>query len=410
MRRILLLLLLSYSALVQLTMANEQQNANQSWEDRTTGMLLGSLLGDAMGGPLEFKSHQELCSFLPDLRNADAKAYRQFMERGTLDLQLDFPSYVRLRPEIAPYGPWEAKAPVGALTDDSRHKFVVLDCLRKGNTNHQLPTRTDLAQAYLDYFRGPQFSLAYQQLAKDSMLEYEQAARWILGQRDRAVALPPERIWAGVANCSGQMALLPISAVHAGNASAAYTHAYELGFMDTGVAKDLNCAIVAFLAAAIGSDAATPAARWQAAIEAMRKTDPFRYRDVPFVQRPTSEWFAFAIDAAQEANGSPQTLFQILESRGRAKYYWDAHFTFATAWAFLHFAEYDFNRAITVSLAFGHDTDSTAQLIGALCGAVHGTRIITPSQRETLETRLREDYNEHVDDWINVLRQHYLRQ
>ena len=44
------------------------QTDHERLADRTRGMLIGSLIGDAMGGPVEFKSPTELTQVLPDLR------------------------------------------------------------------------------------------------------------------------------------------------------------------------------------------------------------------------------------------------------------------------------------------------------------------------------------------------------
>ena len=131
--------------------------------------------------------------------------------------------------------------------------------------------------------------------------------------------------------------------------------------------------------------------------------DPYRYNEVPFAKRPSTEWLDFAIKAADDAKGSPAALYKTLENHGRPKYYWDAHFTFATTWAFLHFADYDPYLAMLISLAFGHDTDSTAQMVGAYCGAVHGTSAFDSEIARKVEDRLQADYGESVDEWTELL-------
>ena len=93
-------------------------------------MLIGSLIGDALGGPVEFAESPRVASILPDARHwkderrLDAKARKELTE------SLRLHSYEKLRPETAPYGPWVAHAPAGTLTDDSRHKIVYLRALR----------------------------------------------------------------------------------------------------------------------------------------------------------------------------------------------------------------------------------------------------------------------------------------
>lgn len=378
--------------------------ASSQWQDRCHGMLIGSLIGDAMGGPVEFKSNDELRIVLPDLRNCSAEAFHQIAgDHGKWNGFQCF-SYETLRPEIAPYGPWEMRARPGTVTDDSRHKMILMHCLREATQQTGRAVRVeDLCHAYVDYFQQERWSPAYRKLAAESFREYQQAARWILDERDLTIALPPSRIWAGISNCSGQMALLPLAAIYSGQPDDAYRATYALGFMDTGQAKDINSAMVSALAAAIVANHADVADRWNSVRQAIRNTDPYRYADVPFAKRPATEWLDFALQAVADAEGSPAKLYEILEQQGRAKYFWDAHFTYATTWAFLHFANYDPETAMLVSLAFGHDTDSTAQLVGALCGAVHGTDIFPQQTIQQVDRQLKADYGESVTEWVHVL-------
>jgi ADP-ribosylglycohydrolase len=54
-------------------------------------------------------------------------------------------------------------------------------------------------------------------------------------------------------------------------------------------------------------------------------------------------------------------------------------------------------------LDFGHDTDSYAQVLGAMVGAVHGPDIFPASMRDNVETSLKSDYHESIDDWIDTI-------
>ena len=402
--RMLLCVVVTFSVSAIRAEESEAEESHLVVESRVRGMILGSLLGDAIGGPIEFKSREELAKVLPNLQAMNHTQFESFRSTTHPSASRLF-SYKELRPEVAPYGPWERLAEDGTVTDDSRHKMILMHCLRQLASNGTgMATSRDLANAYLDYFQQPRWSADYRRLAKDSFREYHQAARWILGQRDLDVALPPERIWAGVANCSGQMALLPVAAMYPGNSDHAYRAAYHLGFMDTGQAKDINSALVGSLATAIGSQSEDVRTRWREVREAIRTTDPYRYSDVPFAKRPATEWLDFAIKVAEEAEGSPKRLYESLEKHGRPKYYWDAHFTYATTWACLHFAAYDPDLAMYVNLAFGHDTDSTAQLIGAYCGAVHGDDLFPTESVAAVSKRLQADYGESVDKWCDTLK------
>jgi len=199
------------------------------------------------------------------------------------------------------------------------------------------------------------------------------------------------------------MTLLPLAGLYPGDPDQAYRAAYAIGFVDVGAAKDINSALIAALAAALGSEEALVSKRWSATLKAIRDTDPYRYDDVPFARRPATEWLDFALDAAKRANGSPAELFSILEKEGRAKYFWDAHFTFASSLAFLKFCDFQPLEAMIVSLSFGHDTDSAAQVIGALAGAVHGTKVFPKEAMSQVEKRLKADYGQDVTAWRRVV-------
>jgi len=392
---------------VSIGVAQEGNAAYDSHRSRTHGMLIGSLIGDAAGGPVEFKSNDELKRWLPDLRSWSAERFRESLRDGTLAKKFEILPYKGIRNEIAPYGPWEKEAEAGTITDDSRHKMILLNCLRElgnGSVRGKV-TESDLAKAYINYAaaQATRDRKDYERLSNESLNEYVAVAKWILGERDLNTAKPPQRLWAGIATCSGQMTLLPIAAVYPGDPGSAYRASYSLGFVDVGPGKDINSALVAGLAQAIGSKETEKAKRWDEVLEAMRKTDPYGYAAVPFAGRPTAEWIEFALKAAERANGEPGELYRILEKEGRAKYYWDAHFTFAVSIACLKFTEFQPLEAITVSLAFGHDTDSAAQVIGALVGAVNGPDVFPPATRDRVAKRLKDDYDESVEEWTSLL-------
>lgn len=375
---------------------------------RIHGMLIGSMIGDAAGGPIEFKSNDELKRWLPDLRSWSAEEYRKSLRDGSLAEKFELLPYKEIRGEIAPYGPWEKDAEVGTITDDTRHKMILFNCLRElrdGDISGNKLTVPNLAKAYVEYgaTHAKRQREDYEKLSDESFVEYIAVAKWILGERDLKAAKPPQRIWAGIANCSGQMAMLPVAAIYPGDPDSAYRATYSLGFIDVGPAKDINSALVAGLAKAIGSETKDKAKRWEEVLDAMRDTDPYDYESVPFARRPTTEWIEFALKAADRANGKPGELYRILEKEGRPKYFWDAHFTFAVSIACLKFAEFQPLEAMTVSLAFGHDTDSAAQVIGALVGAVDGHDIFPTTAREQVAERLRVDYDESADEWTSLL-------
>ena len=59
--------------------------------------------------------------------------------------------------------------------------------------------------------------------------------------------------------------------------------------------------------------------------------------------------------------------------------------------------------ALELSIEWGHDTDSYAQLLGAFIGAVHGASLFDPEMRETITSRLKLDYGANVNTYVALL-------
>jgi len=367
-------------------------------------MLVGSLIGDAMGGPLEFASD--------DIRRPYAINARQWADERRLttadaeSMRRDWTlmSYQTVRPDAAPYGPWLNNSPAGTLTDDSRHKIILIRAMRSATgavTALNIATEMIRFQPKIDELPNA----LTRSMIDEGFAEYRFAAHWLIGERDPSLARPLERLWAGVDNCSGQMMMTPLAACFAGKPVEAYHACFELDCFDAPIARDITSAIVAGLAAVLGNDAdALPVdARWRLLEETMRDVDPFRIADVPFVGRPLHQWMSLAQSIVDRADGSPRVAYRLLETDGKPVYYWDAHFTWLVAIVLLKIADYDPAVAMALAIDFGHDTDSYAQLIGAMIGAVCGRDVFPESLRTTVESELAIQYGERTDEWLDVL-------
>ncbi|MGI9474243.1 MAG: ADP-ribosylglycohydrolase family protein [Rubripirellula sp.] len=380
-----------------------------SLKSRVRGMLLGSLIGDALGGPIEFAPPERVADLLPNARNWPAEKVLNPETLADLATTLTMHSYVDLRPDTAPYGPWIAKAPAGTLTDDSRHKIVTLRALRAMlQEERDRLSPLDFAEALIAFEPHPKHKMTPElsKLVQEGMREYRYAARWMLGDRDENRALPVERLWAGIPNCSGQMALLPIAGIFPGQPERAYRETFAIDFIDAPTARDIAAALNAGLAAALSPEQVneSPALRWQRLIDSMRATDPYRFAEVPFVGRPLTTWMDRAEEMATQAKGSPRQLYEMLENEGKPVYYWDAHFTLLVPLSILYLCDFDPLASMNLVLDFGHDTDSYAQVLGAMAGAVHGDELFPASMIQSVQSRLDADYAESVEDWHTTLR------
>ena len=377
-------------------------------EERIRGLLLGTLIGDAFGGPVEFQEPSRVAriknppkTWGPDeiLDEANLKAAGQ---------RVVFRSYKELRPIPESFAHWTTNAEPGTITDDSRHKIVLIDALRRADQSKAWPLSVeDLARVYLTWPDRESILShpGYIELNNDWLREWRKASRWVLGDRTTPNALPPERIWSGLATCCGQMTMPPFAAIFPGQPERAYRSTYQLSFFDNGIGRDLNAALVAGLAQALvtHSNTAEPAKAWEPIFEAMRKTDPYEYSKVPWVKRPVDRWLDFALDAAARAERHPARLFAILEKEFQQTIKWEAQVPYVVVFAVLAICNYQPLAALQLSIEWGHDTDSYAQLLGAFLGALHGPGVFPAEMRAQVETRLKLDYNEDVASWVKVL-------
>lgn len=378
---------------------------------RCKGLLAGSLIGDALGGPLEFADEATLAAAT---RRGDVAGVRQWSDPvlGTdamrrLSDSLRLPEYSVYRRAAAPYGPWMDNAPAGTITDDSRMKIVLLRAMEDANERQQTIAPEDVARALVEFQcrRDQADSPAVAALCREGLREYRYAARWLIGDRDRSVALPVDRLWSGVANCSGQMMMLPLAIVHAGDPVAAYERCYRMDFVDHGYAKDFAAAVVAGLAAVVGRspDGLTTDQRWGLFRDTIRKTDPMRLAEVPFAGRPLVGWLDLAEEIVDRCDGNVVELFGRLETDGRPVYYWDAHFTFAVAMTMVGFCHRYPLAALGLSIDFGHDTDSYGQLVGAIVGAIHGADVFPDELFAPVRDAMANQYGESIDRWLGIL-------
>ena len=366
-----------------------------SRREATLGLLYGSAVGDACGGPYEFQPRR-----VEGDRRLDAMAWDGPLtaEQVTrLSRELPMVAYGPTRPGVEPYGQWTAEAPAGTVTDDTRHKMVCVDAVRSAGAS---PTAEAMAEAVLRFDAGP----ATKPVRDEALREYRSAARWVLGDRG-GDARPPSRLWSGLANCSGQMFLLPLAVANAGRPVAAYRAAYEANVVDADAAKDGVSAVVAGLAAVLKADVdLSPAGRWRLFIETVRRTDPYDYAAVPFAGR-TLDWVLNETRAAVAAAGrNARDAFDGLVDHFRPRMGWEWDFTLAVAIASLDLTECEPAAAIHLCLAFGRDTDSYAQLAGAIGGAVRGVNAFDAAHRRLVRDGLRRDYDTSVEEWADVLR------
>jgi hypothetical protein len=264
-----------------------------------------------------------------------------------------------------------------------------------------------MAQGFSDWAKSKTVKThpGYDSLCKDWMFEINKSINWMNGNRKAGQAYPLERMWNALPTCYGQMTLPPMAAIYPGEPQKAYLAAYQLAFFDNGFAKDMNASIVAGLSVALTLDPSTMTNEqlWSKVIDAMKKTDPYDYGKVPWCSRNTDKWLYIANAFAEEAKGSPAKLFKLLDEETKFDNKWEAHVPFVVVFSVLKLCKYDPLAALELSIEWGWDHDSFAQLMGAFVGAIYGPEIFKADMRNTVTKRLQADYDESINEWVNTL-------
>lgn len=400
--------LCSILLLVAMTIIGGKVHAQPSQWNKTRGMLYGTLIGDALGGPIEFQGHEwvQATGNPPKLWKKGEKMTDAEVLAAAQRFYLR--SYIPLKPVPESYGIWSSNAGPGTLTDDSRNKMVLMSMLRqKGKSKQNSLSAIDLADAYVAWGKTNTIRShsGYDTLCPQWMTEISKSILWMKGVRTPERALPLDRFWNGLPTCWGQMTLPPLAGIYPGDTVNAYKMAYKLAFFDNGFARDMNAAVVAGLSKALQLNPQNQSdeALWTAVISAMIQTDPYKYNEVPWCMRGIHKWIALADTFVNRSQGCPQRLFEQLDSTFQYNEKWEAQVPIAVCFSVLKMCRYNPLAAMQLSIEWGWDTDTYPQLLGAFVGAIYGDAIFKDEWKNTVSTRLLLDYDEQVDEWTECL-------
>jgi len=360
-----------------------QTDQSISIEEKIEGLLIGSAIGDAAGGPVEF--------IHPPLRSYWTESDRTITAEGIQALADSFKlrSYLK---KAEPFAQWENYGPPGTVTDDTRFKIILFNTLKY---NEGRLTENNFAQEVLNF--RDRLPAKYKSWYDKWMPEINYSTYWVLG--DKVKGRPLSRIWGGIPTMAGQMPFLPIVALYPDDAEKAYLKTWELGYIDTGFAKDINAALVAGLVGAL-----QPHSDWQLVEKYMRGTDPYNFNNVLYVPRRSNEWLDIAHGIVQRANGRISKLFDLLETELQTKTWWEAWVPVVVVFACAEIVDYHPLAGMQLILEFGHDTDSYAQVMGAVMGAIHGKNIFPSKIRTTVNEKMKEQFGQNIDDWMVLIK------
>jgi ADP-ribosylglycohydrolase len=353
-----------------------------SLSSKIEGMLLGSAIGDAAGGPVEFLD--------PPIRSYWTTCNKKIDQEGIDELGKLF----KLRPypkDVEPFAQWEAFGPEGTVTDDTRFKMIFFNTLK---TYEGVLTQQTFARSVLEFREA--LPVSYREHYDSWIPEIEYATKWALGEREQAY--PTERIWGGIPTMEGQMPFLPIAALNPCEPEWCYLKSYELGYFDIGIAKDINSALVAGLARTLQPDG-----NWENFESAMRDTDPYKYAEVLYVDRQLIKWLDLSHQLVHQSGANIAKLFALLEKNLETVYWWEAWVPLVVVMACAEIVDYHPLASMQLMIEFGHDTDSYAQVMGAVMGAIHGRDVWPEEMRSTVNQGMKEQFNQNVEDWMQLI-------
>lgn len=314
--------------------------------DKIYASMLGGVIGDAMGGPVE------------------GGHYERIGERyGIVDSLLAYD-------KPPDYHSHFATAP-GTITDDTRLKHILCQAIiARGH----MPRRGDFVKACADAYYAAQTDLE-----RGFLEEYVLAG----------MHGPGKLIWGGQPTNGFIMMNSPLGLICPCDPEAAFALSYDVDFISDGYAK-----YSAAIAAAAVSAAIHPQATVSSVVEKALAACQSHRAEGELTRR--WHWYDHVfllnerlVKTAVDIAAQHRDVFSL-----RAEYYEhllvsplgsEAAQTLAVALGMLVAAEGDLRQAIIGCVNYGRDNDSYATLAGAIAGALHGTSAIPPDWRDTVE-------------------------
>ncbi len=120
--------------------------------ERIRGLVFGSAIGDALGGPIEFQPRERVQQLADPPKVWQEGEKLDANARAAAAARLRLRPYLPLRPDTESYGQWNRASSPGTITDDTRHKLILLHALHdaEGRGGWPVTVRT-LARAYLEW-------------------------------------------------------------------------------------------------------------------------------------------------------------------------------------------------------------------------------------------------------------------
>lgn len=348
---------------------------NERFESRVRGCILGSVLGDSMGGPPEFRSVKE------------------WAERMGTDWIDHLVPAARSHPH--PLGYWRTHTPPGTGTDDTRNNWLFFEL---GVELGRMPTAREFAIRFREVGEDP--VAFFPEHPEMEAIAKRQYGRWV--RRDDP-GLPPSEVIRryNTPALSGLITLTWAGLLCPGEPEAAYVSAYRADLPDQLYAKEAVAMLAACVSIAVCDDVEP--------LELLRRVtdlDPFRGIGQSginagwYIKRnllPLCERFV----NVESDRAAAQELVRFLIGYGPM----DAFKTFGIAWAAMVAAKGDAFRAMQIAVNHPgldirgvpnddiyQDIDCYGTVVGALGGAMVGVEAYPAEMIEQVQISNKEVY------------------
>ena len=286
-----------------------------------------------------------------------------------------------------PWGVWEAAAPRGAGTDDTRINEMFVECVirNQGFINPQF-----LAIEYIERYRDREkFYPRHAALAEEHLAWFRARGCERLGMRQLPSGKPIEA--ETEPSLMGLISLAPAGLLFCGEPEKAYRKAHELDIVDVGCGIDAT----ALLAAMVSEALAGKSSAREVVAQALR-LDPMGYG----TNRPVARSLRKFLQVADRAR-SDQELIQALAPEVKDLNVFHPSDTLGVAATAFYFSNGDPARTIVMAandrdidrngnLVKLRDVDCVASVAGALVGALRGVEAFPPDWvRNTVEANKR---------------------
>jgi ADP-ribosylglycohydrolase len=299
------------------------------------GCLLGGAIGDALGGPVEHMTPEDI--------------------RATYGGNLD--RYVPYKRPPAHHAHFAEGDAIGNYTDDTRLKHLHCQAIFRADGK---PRPGDLALVLADAYHS-----APDDLHRGFIEEYYMKAVW---HEDKVA-------FGGEPTNGSLMANSPLGLITACRPDDAYQLGFDMAFLTAGYAKNSSAMLVAAVAEAMRPDATVDgiidAARSTHLRFGRRREGDF-WHNTEWRYDPNIQFLDKALTVARRERdvfAIREPLMDILEW---GHLFSEAIHTLVVAFAMFAAAEGDVRQAIMGAIMYGRDKDSYASVAGALAGAFNG--------------------------------------